>query len=89
MWVVLISSLLSLKMPKPKTYIKKTDVKKAWNRKKATSHYSIETIEMRKTFLVICEGQTEKCYFDSFPVRTIRVEAFNLGQSKLSLVECA
>lgn len=45
---------------------------------------------MRKTLLIVCEGQTEKCYFESFPVRTVKVEVVNLeGQSKLKLVECA
>ncbi|MCK9300419.1 MAG: RloB family protein [Bacteroidales bacterium] len=76
-------------MPKPKTYTKKTDIEKPWNKKKKASQYAINTIVMRKTFLIVCEGQTEKCYFESFPVRTVKVEIVNLeGQSKLKLVEC-
>jgi len=77
-------------MPKRKTYTKKTDIERAWNKKKSPSQYAVDTLEMRKTFLIVCEGQTEKCYFKSFPVRTVKVEAINLeGQSKLKLVECA
>jgi hypothetical protein len=77
-------------MPKRKTYTKKTDIDRAWNKKKNPSQYAVDTLEMRKTFLIVCEGQTEKCYFKSFPVRTVKVEAINLeGQSKLKLVECA
>jgi hypothetical protein len=76
-------------MPKPKTYTKKTDIEKPWNKKKRASQYAVDTLEMRKTMLIVCEGQTEKCYFESFPVRTVKVEAVNLeGQSKLKLVEC-
>lgn len=77
-------------MPKPKTYTKKTDLEKPWNKKKKASQYEVDSLEMRKTLLIVCEGQTEKCYFESFPVRTVKVEVINLeGQSKLKLVECA
>lgn len=45
---------------------------------------------MSKTFLIVCEGQTEECYFKAFPVTTAVVKAVNLGgQSKIQLVECA
>jgi hypothetical protein len=43
---------------------------------------------MNKTILIVCEGQTEKLYFEAFPVLGVRVDAINLeGQSKLKMVE--
>jgi hypothetical protein len=76
-------------MPKPKTYTKKTDLNKPWNKKRKVSVYTVDSVGMNKTLLIVCEGQTEKCYFESFPVKTLTVEAINLeGQSKLKLVEC-
>ncbi|MFV8326628.1 RloB family protein [Flavobacterium sp. ZS1P14] len=37
---------------------------------------------------MVCEGQTEKLYFESFPVLGMKVEAIDLGgQSKLKLIE--
>jgi hypothetical protein len=38
--------------------------------------------------LIVCEGQTEKLYFESFPVLGVTVNAINLkGQAKLKLVQ--
>ena len=43
---------------------------------------------MHKTILIVCEGQTEKLYFESFPVLTLTVEAIDLGgQAKLKMIE--
>lgn len=69
--------------------VKVTDRSKAWNRKKNTSGYRIETLKTRKTILIVTEGQTEKLYFESFPVLTsYKVEAIDLkGQSKLKLID--
>lgn len=50
--------------------IKKTDQGKPWDRKKKTSSYLKESIEKFKTFLIVCEGQTEESYFKSFPIST-------------------
>lgn len=37
--------------------------------KKDTTPYPAETIEPKKLFLIICEGEnTERYYFESFPV---------------------
>lgn len=77
-------------MPKKSKSIKKTDVKaaKPWLKKVATFKYSIETIEKRKRFLIVCEGQTEELYFKSFPVLSADVKSIHQGCSKSSLVEC-
>ena len=76
-------------MPKNTKAIKVTDKNKAWNKKSVSSGYKIETIPIKKTILIICEGQTEELYFKGFPVLTeFKVETFNTkGQSKLKLVE--
>jgi hypothetical protein len=67
---------------------KKTDMNKAWNKKKQPSGYKIETIPINKTILIVCEGQTEKLYFESFPVLGVKIKTINLqGQAKLKLVE--
>lgn len=77
-------------MPEKSNQTKITDSKKAWNRKKATSRYKLGSIKQNKVILVVCEGQTEKCYFESFPVLGLRIKIMNLGgQSKLRLVESA
>ncbi len=75
-------------MPKKTKAIKQTDRKKAWLKKVKPSVYEIETIETNKIILIVGEGQTEKLYFESFPVLTLTVEAVDLGgQSKLKLIE--
>ena len=85
--VILINFLKQEKMPKKRTYIKKTDLNKAWTKKVSPSKYKVEIIDRRKTILIVCEGQTEELYFLSFPVSSLKVKAFGLGQSKLKLVE--
>lgn len=75
-------------MPKSTGAIKVTDKNKAWNRKSQPSSYRIETIPINKLILIVCEGQTEKLYFESFPVLGVKIKAIDLkGQSKLKLVE--
>ena len=77
-------------MPKKSKSIKKTDIKsqKAWLKKVDSSLYEIEVEETKKTILIVGEGQTEKLYFESFPVLTLTVKAIDLkGQSKLKLIE--
>ena len=77
-------------MPKKTKAIKKTDVKaqKPWLKKVNASLYEIDVVETNKTILIVGEGQTEKLYFESFPVLTLTVEAVDLkGQSKLKLIE--
>ena len=75
-------------MPKKTKAIKQTDRQKAWLKKVKPSVYEIETRETNKIILIVGEGQTEKLYFESFPVLTLTVEAVDLGgQSKLKLIE--
>lgn len=77
-------------MPKKTKSIKVTDLKakKPWLKKAVASIYNIETEDTNKTILIVGEGQTEKLYFESFPVLTLTVKAIDLaGQSKLKLIE--
>lgn len=75
-------------MPKSTKAIKVTDKNKVWNKKAQPSSYRIETIPINKTILIVCEGQTEKLYFESFPVLGVKIKAIGLkGQAKLKLVE--
>lgn len=77
-------------MPKKTKAIKVTDVKaeKPWLKKVANFKYSIETIDKKKRFLIVCEGQTEELYFKSFPILAADVKPIHQGCSKSSLVEC-
>lgn len=75
-------------MPKKTKAVKKTDRTKAWFKKAKPSLYEIETKEVNKTILIVGEGQTEKLYFESFPVLTLTVKAVDLkGESKIKLIE--
>lgn len=75
-------------MPKSTRAIKVTDQNKAWNKKPKPNGYRIDTIPINKTILIVCEGQTEKLYFESFPVLGVKIKAIDLkGQSKLKLIE--
>ena len=75
-------------MPKKTKAVKVTDRKKAWLRKPKVSKYKIETTELNKLVLIVCEGQTEKLYFESFPVLGLTVKIVDLGgQTKLKLVK--
>lgn len=77
-------------MPKRTKAIKISDIKgkKPWLKKVNPSIYQVDAIELNKLVLIVCEGQTEKLYFESFPVLGLDVEAINLeGQTKLKLIE--
>ena len=77
-------------MPKRTKNIKVTDVRgqKPWLKKVGRSKYPINSRDTNKLFLIVCEGQSEKLYFESFPVLTLTVEAIDLqGQSKLKMIE--
>jgi hypothetical protein len=75
-------------MPKSTKAIKVTDQNKAWNKKAKPSGYRIDTIPINKTILIVCEGQTEKFYFKSFPVLGVKIKAIDIkGQSKLKLIK--
>jgi hypothetical protein len=75
-------------MPKNTRATKVSDKDKAWNKKAETSKYAIKNVIENKIILIVCEGQTEKLYFESFPVYGLTVNDLNLkGQSKLKLVD--
>ena len=77
-------------MPKKTKALKKTNENTPWNRKKTAKRKRIETKPLAKTFLIICEGQTEKLYFQSFPVVSATVEVVDTkGRTKIQLVEYA
>jgi len=65
-----------------------TDIGKAWNRKPETKRLRVESIDKKKSFLIICEGEnTEPEYFKSIPVGNATVDSYGLGQSKTALVK--
>ncbi len=73
-------------MPKSTKAIKISDKNAPWNKKSETAKYTIQKVSLNNTILIVCEGQTEQIYFESFPI--IGVEVKNLkGQSKLKLVD--
>ncbi|WP_315056228.1 RloB family protein [Chryseobacterium indoltheticum] len=78
-------------MPKKTKAKKITDIKaeKPWLRKTGNVTYKIDSREMKKTILIVCEGQSEELYFKSFPVVSCTVTAYGLGMTKDSLVEAA
>ncbi|HPS72438.1 MAG TPA: RloB family protein [Bacteroidales bacterium] len=77
-------------MPKKTRALKLTDKRggKPWLKKRGISKYRLNTIDVKKTFLITCEGQTEEMYFKSFPVVTASVKLYPMGCSRTSLVEC-
>ncbi|TCC97340.1 RloB family protein [Pedobacter psychroterrae] len=77
-------------MPKKTRATKITDIRaeKAWLKKTRPSAYALESRDRKKTFLIVCEGQTEEQYFKSFPVVSASVKPVPLGCSKTALVEC-
>ena len=76
-------------MPRKTKTLKKTDLKskKPWLRKRCNSRYPIENVEPNKIILIVCEGQTEKHYFESFPVYGVKIHFEDTkGQSKQQLI---
>lgn len=69
--------------------IKKTDQLAGWNKKVNLSKSAIGSRNIAKKFLIVCEGQTEEIYFNSFPVLTATVRAKETGRTKLALVKKA
>ncbi len=68
--------------------IKKSDQKKAWYRKNPGMAYRHELKQIKKAFLIVCEGgNTEPEYFKSFPVKSVEVESYGTGSSKTALVK--
>jgi RloB-like protein len=67
---------------------KKTDSSKAWQKKQGLSR-SRPVLAPQQTFFIVCEGQTEKMYFESFPVKSAHIEAVDLGTTPKNIVAYA
>jgi len=78
-------------MPKRTRATKESDRRgeKAWLKKSKLSKYGQTPREVNRTFLIVCEGQTEKLYFDEFPVVSAKVRSVDTGSSKMALVRAA
>ncbi|HEY4209615.1 MAG TPA: RloB family protein [Puia sp.] len=76
-------------MPKRSRAIKISDQKaeKGWLRKPRPHAYAENPRTKNRSFLVVCEGQTEEQYFKSFPVLTATIKPFGIGSSKMALVK--
>jgi RloB-like protein len=75
-------------MPRKTQSIKQTDQKgdKAWLRKSKPYSYAVNSRIKNKTFLIVCEGQTEELYFKSFPVLTATIRSVKTGSSNMALI---
>lgn len=69
--------------------IKKTDQFSSWNKKSGLSPYITNRKNIARKYLIVCEGQTEKVYFESFTVNAVTVKAEATGRTKLALVKKA
>lgn len=61
---------------------------KPWLKTKSPSRVAV-VVKSRRTFLILCEGQTEADYFLAFNSDAVAVTAENLGCAGSGLVECA
>ena len=77
-------------MGKKTKAIKETDIKgnKPWLKKVGFTSYKEETKEPNKTFLIVCEGQTEALYFESFPTISAEIKTYGMGCSHATLADC-
>ena len=73
-----------------KNRIKVTDLKgnKPWLKTKARSRVAV-VVRSKRTFLILCEGQTEADYFLAFSNERVAVTAHDLGCAGMSLLDCA
>jgi hypothetical protein len=76
-------------MPRKTSNIKQSDQNKAWNKRTQLSKLTINKRESEKSYLIVCEGQTEEWYFNSFPVQTALVVSKGIGMTKYNLIEKA
>ena len=76
-------------MPRRTQSIKVSDKKgeKPWLRHTKPYAYAVNSRVRNRTFLIVCEGQTEEQYFKSFPVLTATIKPIHAGSSKTALVE--
>lgn len=71
--------------------VKKTDQKanKPWLKRRQPRPVTLLTVEADRTFLILCEGYTERDYFATFHGEGVAVKAEVLGVTKQELVDCA
>lgn len=76
-------------MPRRTQSIKVSDKKgeKPWLRHPKPYTYAVNSRTRNRTFLIVCEGQTEAQYFKSFPVLTATIKPIHSGSSKTALVD--
>lgn len=59
-----------------------------WDKKKTPTGYRLDRFSQNKQILIVCEGQTEKEYFDSFDVVTLSIKCIDTrGRSKTKLID--
>ena len=61
---------------------------KPWLKTKVASRVAV-VVRSKRTFLILCEGQTEADYFLAFSSERVAVTAHDLGCAGKDLVECA
>lgn len=73
------------------SYTKPTDRNKSWYKKTlGKKPYQVGKFEPSKSFLIVCEGEnTERLYFEMFPVVTASIKCIGLGASRMALVKMA
>jgi RloB-like protein len=76
-------------MPSKTRNIKITDKDKAYNRHKQLSKIPLNSRPVERTFLIVCEGETERLYFQKFSLLTAKIVAFTAGRSHYALIEYA
>jgi RloB-like protein len=76
-------------MPSKTRNIKVKERDKAYNKHKQLSKIPLYTRQVERTFLIVCEGETEKLYFEKFRLLTAKVVAFAAGRSHYALIEYA
>ena len=69
--------------------VKLTDIKgkKPWLIRAGITAYKVNTKNPNKTFLIVCEGQTEALYFKSFPTISAEVKTYDMGCANNVLVD--
>ena len=60
---------------------------KPWFYQSGLHKYGAQPRSKNRTFLIVCEGQTEELYFKAFPVITAVVKPIHGGSSKTALVD--
>ena len=76
-----------MNMPSKSKNIKITDQDKAYNKRRQLFKTPIHVRALGRKFLIVCEGQTEKHYFDQFPILTATIVSVGVGMTKSALIK--